>query len=156
MIGSDSERDHLHSRDGVDVDATTTTTTQGFLENHSDDGGSLQGTGVAPAPAPGEIEKADRERWAEGGSKPPAPVLATPAYGKKDGWDWGLGLGPQGRNKVVCKQGDLLWKSVPGNLAVSTAWFVAEVGLSWDEMRKVGTVLCFFSKGGGARGGGDR
>lgn len=46
-------------------------------------------------------------------------------------------MGPEGRNKVVCKQGDLLWKSVPTNLARSTAWFVEEVGLSWDEMRKV-------------------
>lgn len=52
-------------------------------------------------------------------------------------WDWGLGLDREGRSQVVSKQGDVLWKSVPGNLAKSTAWFVQEVGLSWDNIRKV-------------------
>lgn len=72
---------------------------------------------------------------------PSATTLTAPAYGKEQGWDWGLGLGPEARNKVVCKQGDLLWKSVPTNLASSAAWFAEEVGLSWDDMRKVG-VCC--------------
>lgn len=66
--------------------------------------------------------------------------LEMPAYidGK---WEWGLGLGPKERNKVVIKQGDLLWKSVPGNLAKATAWFVKELGLSWDDMRKVSLIF---------------
>ena len=72
-------------------------------------------------------------------STPPgmAITLTTPGYVKGRGWDWGLGLGPEERNKVVSKQGDLVWKSVPTNLARSTAWFVQEAGLSWDDMRKV-------------------
>lgn len=54
-------------------------------------------------------------------------------------------MGPEGRKKVVCKQGDLVWKSVPTNLVRSTAWFVEEMGLSWDEMRKVCLCLCLCS-----------
>ncbi|CAN0340037.1 unnamed protein product [Ectocarpus sp. 6 AP-2014] len=65
------------------------------------------------------------------------PTLAVPVYTEGVGWDWGLGLGREERGKIVCKQGDLLWKSVVGNLAKSASWFVEEVGLSWDEMRKV-------------------
>ncbi|CAN0077340.1 unnamed protein product, partial [Ectocarpus sp. 12 AP-2014] len=65
------------------------------------------------------------------------PTLAVPVYTEGGGWDWGLGFGREERGKVVCKQGDLLWKSVVGNLAKSASWFVEEVGLSWDEMRKV-------------------
>lgn len=64
------------------------------------------------------------------------PPMDMPSYANGE-WDWGLGLGPKGRRQVVSKQGDILWKSVPGNLAKSTAWFVQEVGLSWDDMRKV-------------------
>ena len=63
-------------------------------------------------------------------------LIEMPAF--TDGeWDWGLGLDREGRSQVVSKQGDVLWKSVPGNLAKSTAWFVQEVGLGWDDIRKV-------------------
>ena len=62
--------------------------------------------------------------------------IKVPAYVCGE-WEWGLGLGPEERKRVIFKQGDMLWKSVPGNLAKSTAWFVEEVGLSWDAMRKV-------------------
>ncbi|CBN80236.1 conserved unknown protein [Ectocarpus siliculosus] len=65
------------------------------------------------------------------------PTLAVPVYTEGVGWGWGLGFGREERRKIVCKQGDLLWKSVVGNLAKSASWFVEEVGLSWDEMRKV-------------------
>ncbi|CAM9433702.1 unnamed protein product [Ectocarpus sp. 4 AP-2014] len=65
------------------------------------------------------------------------PTLAVPVYTEGRGWDWGLGFGREERGKIVCKQGDLLWKSVVGNLAKSACWFVEQVGLSWDETRKV-------------------
>lgn len=85
----------------------------------------------------GAVAGGEREPDSE---RPPPLPLATPSYWAEGGscrWDWGLGLGPEDRKKVVCKQGDMLWKSVPGNLATTTVWFVEEVGLSWDEMRKV-------------------
>ena len=46
-------------------------------------------------------------------------------------------MNAEGRRQVVSEQGDVLWKSVSGNLAKSTAWFVEEVGLSWNAIRKV-------------------
>lgn len=94
---------------------------------------------VAGAAGGGSTTLAGTKRETES-KHPPSTPLATPAYhgeGGRGRWDWGLGLGPEDRKKVVCKQGDMLWKSVPGNLAKTTVWFAQEVGLSWDEMRKV-------------------
>ena len=43
----------------------------------------------------------------------------------------------EGRRQVVSKQGDVLWKSVWGNLGESIAWFVKKVKLSWNAVRKI-------------------
>lgn len=82
--------------------------------------------------------KEDQDLDGFGLASAPAGVtpIGMPSY--VDGmWEWGLGLDAEGRKQVVSEQGDVLWKSVLGNLAKSTTWFVEEVGRSWNAIRKV-------------------
>lgn len=92
-----------------------------------------------------EEDKGDGKKEIKNENEEPAATVYTGTIDMPDivngEWEWGLGLDAEGRRSVVAKQGDILWKSVPGNLAKTAAWFVCEVGLSWDEIGKVRYVL---------------